>query len=215
MSVRSFHAVIYDFRLYVAGGFTDNQGQNVSSNLWCLDLSAVRPKWTVLAPIPTPRAGCAYCCLRDNLILAGGMRSYLDTKLIDVVEAFSISQGSWHVLKSMNRGLAFRTAVSLSQHSMLVFGGFSHPAQYEASCEYFDDREGAWKEISPMKYKRAGACALLLPNSKVMLLGGHMSNLIISSSVELFDPERNEWEEGPAMPEGRSEFAAAIINNRL
>lgn len=104
---------------------------------------------------------------------------------------------NFHATRPSVRELRGRSAVRLSDGSVLVMGGFDSSFQPTTFVERFDPVKNVWTEYPPTLRPHGDGAAFALSNGKVLLLSGASSpNTMQGIVADLFDPMSRTWAPG-------------------
>lgn len=106
---------------------------------------------------------------------------------------------NFHATRPSVRELRGRSAVRLSDGSVLVIGGFDASFQPTNFVERFDPVKNVWTEFPPALRPHGGSAAFTLSNGKVLLLSAASNpNTMQGIVADLFDPMSRTWAPGMA-----------------
>jgi hypothetical protein len=87
-----------DGRLIIAGGLAALDSRSALDEVWELPLEGL--EWIRRSPMPTPRGGCAYGTVFNQLVCAGGE---LNGAALPVTESYDVFTDTWTSLPNMLR----------------------------------------------------------------------------------------------------------------
>ncbi len=177
-----------------------------------LDSACATGSWETLAPMPTPRFGCAAALLMpfpgERLVVTGGFASaYLDRG-----EAYDPATDTWSTLPHLAhpRSMHGSAAIAGKVH---VFGGFDG-SETRIDHEVFDPATGTWAAGSPMPRMRADfatATVSVVAGPRILVVGGYDGDGNPVGWTEAFDSLTGTWEMRTDMPSRRSGLALAAV----
>jgi len=182
-------SVAYDSqnrRMFMIGGWRgDLGGFGTAVDVWKLDLTAVTPSWTPMAPVGTPPAGRGYASLvydssDDRLVLYGGEDSL--SRHADVWTLTLTGTPTWTQLAPTGTTPAGRSRHGAiydpARDRMVIFGGSSLVFPYFGNDVWELSLSGApaWSPLAPAGAPPAGrretAVVLDAERDRMIVFGG-------------------------------------------
>jgi len=100
-------------------------------------------------------------------------------------------QKVWRKIQPMSTARYFSKAAPISDHEILVIGGYTSDLASTASCEVIDVLTGTVSEAESLVTGRTEFGMVQLPDSNIVVLGGENAGPI--SSIELYDRGSKKW----------------------
>jgi N-acetylneuraminic acid mutarotase len=160
-------------------------------------------KWTLKAPMLTPRSFHAVGVVNKILYAVGGA-TLTGSGYLNTVEAYDPSTNTWMVKASMPTH-RMGHAVGVVDGILYAVGGSSAPlgGRILATVEAYDPSTNRWKVKASMPTHRTGH-AVGVVNGILYAVGGMGSPggefSVPLSTVEAYDPTRNMWTTRTPMP---------------
>lgn len=130
------------------------------------------------------RKGPCSATLSDgrSLIIGGGVAPQATVQFFE-------RNGTASATTSMTEARWGHICVALSNHAVLVAGGFGQSNQPTNSAEIFNPGTGEWRQAASMSVARTGASAILLSDGRVLVSGGRVNGQP-STTMEMYDPAK-------------------------
>ncbi len=187
-------------------------------------VSAKGGKWSVKAPIPTPRYGLAVGVVNGVLYAVGGDRGRgpaVTDRYLTLVEAYNPATNSWTTKAPMPTG-RWGLAVGVVKGTLFAVGGVGRPppglrqmSVVLSTVEAYDPITNSWATKAPMPTPRSYLTVGVV-NGILYALGGARSPYPqvgdILSSVEAYDPSTNAWTTTAPIPTMRHNFHVGVVN---
>ncbi len=191
--------------------FTSSVNSTTSSTSATAAIVAVGSSST--GSMTTSRNGAFGAILPDgNVVIAGGVAAgqYLDASL-QTADLYNVSSGSFTPTGQLNVPRQRANAVTLSDGSFLVSGGFGVNT-IQNTAEYYDPTNSTFKSVGDMTSARFGHTATLLNNGQVLLAGGDTGSNI-TLSAEVYTPTSTSFAATGSMITSRVYGAAVLLSN--
>ena len=168
-------------------------------------------KWSPTAGMAVWRSdGFTATSLVDGRVLVAG-NGAPDAR--SEAEIYNPATGEWTFTGPMGRNRFGHTATLLRNGQVLVTGGFSGAAGYEASAMLYDPTTNKWSSTGSMTSARQHHTATLLPDGKVLVAGGVGADNTSQSSAEVYDPAVGTWSSVKDMAAARAKHTATLLGN--
>lgn len=155
-------AAVYDDRIYVFGGETDD-GITGAAERYDPDTDS----WVPLREKPLPVKDARAAVLGGKIYVPGGMPdSGVGT---DVLEIYDPIQDAWLQGASLPQAV-YAYALATFEGKLYLFGGMNNGAPVGVAWEY-DPTQDQWQELPPLPTPRGYACAVV-SGRKVFIFGG-------------------------------------------
>ena len=105
------------------------------------------------------------------------------------------------------------TITLLSDHRVLVAGGWSPDLTVYATTELIDLTSGTWSPSASMPEARLGHTASLLSDGRVLVAGGGNRESGILDTVALYDPSTDSWSPSGSMAQARVGHTATVLTD--
>ena len=159
-----FTSVVLHGRIYVIGGFHDNQ---TLSTIECYNPEENR--WSLVGNLQLgPRCGASAVVLGDRIYVLGG---YDGAQRMASVECFTpgIVNNAWHIVPDMLHRRSNFSAVVVDTKTIMVVGGFRRDAQDEegevcGQVEFLDTVSNVWTAGPPLNVPRSALRAVKVKN---------------------------------------------------
>jgi hypothetical protein len=200
----------------LASGGTNANGAVIHSDLyrpgtndWVQegDLATARFRHTATALLS------GYPTYRDVIVTGG----YTGTTVLDSVERYSTTNGTWATRTAMSGRRFEHTAELLDSGKVLVAGGVrtaSHNADCWSRGAIYDPAANSWTDTGMQTVGRCWHASATLDSGKVLIMGGRETyDGQAIRTAELFDPANpaDPWVATNTMSSGRASFPAALV----
>jgi N-acetylneuraminic acid mutarotase/glucose/arabinose dehydrogenase len=182
------------------------------------DPNITTPRWDIIAPMPTARAGATAQVLNGDIYVIGGMGA--DGASVDVVEIYDPETNTWNTGASLptrrdNPGSA------VINDKLYVVGGRIRNADGSTTngtlntLEIYDPLTGQWSTGAPMPTGRRTMIVGTI-DQKLQVVGGEAGagNTAFNQNEE-YNPLTDSWRSLPAITTPRHGAAFGTINNVL
>eukprot|EP00811_Abedinium_folium_P032367 NODE_5417_length_1773_cov_5.162819.p1 GENE.NODE_5417_length_1773_cov_5.162819~~NODE_5417_length_1773_cov_5.162819.p1 ORF type:complete len:402 (-),score=107.53 NODE_5417_length_1773_cov_5.162819:436-1641(-) len=168
-----------------------------------------RSVWKYLAPMPTPRAGCAAAASQGLIYVVGGR---IHHTVQGTAERYDTNTGRWETLPNVPTPRS-GCAATVAMNSLYVVGGKGKDNRILSTVEVFNASVGCWQRIADMHIVRLAGAAAAVKNNIFVVGGfdGHEG----TNCVEMYDPEVGVWAIQPSMTTRRIGAAAVNANGKL
>jgi len=210
-SEESYGETFEDGFFYVIGGRTGGTPRN--------DLRRYDPisnTWTVLAPMPTARAGAAAAFIDDALFVIGGRMATggpCTGPALSVVERYDIKTNTWSTVASLPTHRSDLAAVR-HEGKIFVFGGCDGFGNFTNEVDEYRPRIDTWTLRTPMPTRRASLVAGQACGDDVFAIGGFTGGPPLSVN-EVFDISDDSWSTAAPMPTPRGEAGVHSHRGRV
>ncbi len=174
--------------------------------------------WDTLAPMQLPRSTAASAVIDGKLYVVGGTDRKLRSRPVyHELEVYDPATDIWTYREPMPTKRWGAGAAALNG-KLYVFGGAQSSKIFYDILEIYDPATDSWSTGPPMEIKLFGPAVVVL-NGKIYVAGGLEFTATEErddvATVQVFDPALNKWMIIGAMPTGRGQGAAGIINGRI
>ena len=175
--------------------------------------------WTVAdSSMITPRSTAGAAVIDGKLYVVGGNDRKLRSKPVyNVLEVYDPATDTWASKASMPTARWGPGAAALNG-KLYVFGGAQSSAVFFDILEIYDPATNSWSTGPSMPIKLFGP-AVTVVNNKIYVAGGleftPAEERDDVATVMVFDPVLNNWLTIGAMPTGRGQGAAGVINGTI
>jgi N-acetylneuraminic acid mutarotase len=185
-------------------------------------------RWTVKAPIPTPRGGLAVGVVNGILYAVGGAITHPGvggypgyTEFLSTVEAYNPTTNSWSSrapLPTLRSGVA----VGVVDGILYAVGGTSSATgrtewnQYPLflnTVDAYDPVRNSWTAKAPLPTRRFYGYAVGVAKGTLYVVGGNTD--IETGLMEAYDPITNTWTVKAPMPSPRGRLGVGVVNDIL
>ncbi|MFN3404748.1 MAG: kelch repeat-containing protein [Cytophagaceae bacterium] len=169
-------AVIYNNKIYIAGGATD--GHNGGYVAWFDVYDPSDNSWTALADAPHARDHFQAAVAGNKLFLTAGRRTshstgQLNNLVVNEVDVFDFSSNSWSTWpNNIPTGRAGTATVALSNRIIVMGGeGPNSASLAHNETEALNINSQNWQTLAPLQEGRHGTHALVY-NDKIYIASG-------------------------------------------
>ncbi len=176
--------------------------------------------WTSTNAMGKARFGHTATVLPSGKVLAaGGITSYDSFSLVQTVELFNPTNGTWTTTGALKSPRYGHTATLLANGKVLVAAGVGTNGSNVNltnlyTAELYDPTSGVWTVTGVLSAPHDGPTATLLPNGKVLVVGGATPSGG-TSATELYDPASGLWTTMGPMTINRQAHAATLLTNGM
>jgi N-acetylneuraminic acid mutarotase len=176
-------------KLYVIGGRTLGMGYVTQ----CYDVSS--DSWTILAPMPTPRAAAGAAVVGNAIYVIGGRTgaSPGSGMALMVVERYDIDTNTWTSVAPLPFG---RSDMAVVAHGgkIYVFGGWNHRAGGTVlnHVHVYNPVKDTWTALAPMPRSRYVHMAGKVGN-QVYVFGGADWMSVVSGANFVYNISKDSW----------------------
>lgn len=198
----------------VAGGHTPGSGYPITST--AERFSPRTGRWTMAAPMTTPRASACTALLRTGKVLvAGGAGAAAQS-----AELYDPGADTWAPTdQPMAEGHDLGACVTLGDGRVLVTGGLRQVSTSStAVSELFDPDTGTFSTTASMGTARYWHTATVLPGGTVLVAGGCTGGYpctATTATAEVYDPASGTWSATGSLPAGVFGHTATEISGRV
>ena len=184
-------AVVYNGKIYIAGGLNGGHGATATSFNWFDEYDPSNGQWKTLPNAPRVRDHFHTVLFNGKLYLTGGRDTgdpSVTQKTIAEIDVYDFNAGSWSTLGAGKNLPTPRGGASsvLYQGEILVIGGETHDQETaHKRTEAFNPITESWRTLSELVVGRHGTQATVL-NDAVYIAAG--------SAQKGGDPELNSIE---------------------
>ena len=194
-----------DGRVLIAGGISN--GHSVASaEIYNPRTGASTPTGSMVEA----RAWHSASLLSNGKVLiAGGTGDRL-------CEVYNPATGKFSKTGSLGYAPKYQAATSLGDGRALIAGGLNG-ASYTTRAEVYNPATGRFVHVRSLKISMEHATATLLQDGRVLIAGGDQAadkkHPNILAAAELFNPVKGTFVTTGSMIQGRSHFAAVLLQN--
>lgn len=197
-------------RVLIAGGYLRGFPfiALASSEIW----DSRTNRWTVAAPMNSPRGEAAWTELKNGRVLiTGGVAA--DGSPLNSAEIYDPARGSWSLTGSMNVQREDHSAVLLLNGKVLVAGGEVGGTVRTPTAELYDPKTGTWSLTGSMTAPRNETewATVRLPDGDVLVTGGFVAEETPQSSADLYNPTTGTWSSAGSMSSRRAGHTAVLL----
>ena len=207
-------------KIFVIGGGDSNYKTLDSAEVY----DYCTGSWSTLAPMSTARQ--AHCCtaIGSKICVVGGVDSDYKTmdngiicninyKVLDSVEVYDSSTGSWSTLPPMSTARGDHRCTAIGS-KIFVIGGMDSNEQGLDSVEVYDSSTDLWSTMAPMSTARhSHSCTAI--GSQIFVVGGCDSNSKALDSVEVYDSSTDLWSTLSPMSTARHSHSCTAIGSKI
>ena len=207
--LQHFGIATLDNRIYVTGGYTDDDFDLDNRSAYVFDPSAPGGgNWTPIADLPAERAAHASVAVGGLLFVVGGVGS--DAAAL---RAYNPVTNAWDSgrapLPSRREHL---TAAVVNNRIYVISGRWS--AGNVGTVEEYDPATNVWRARASIPTPRSGITSGVIDGRIHVTAGeGHPSGMTIASH-EVYDPATDTWATLPSLPTARHGLASGVANGR-
>ena len=215
----------------ISGAFVgDRRATLVLLLILCLVLSilslplvgAAEDSWTTLEPMPTPRSRFRITEVENKIYAIGGLGA---EGVLATNEEYDPQSNTWDTKEPMPSPRC-DFAIAVYGDKIYTFGGRINPTEYAfipegylGVTEVYNPKTDTWETKTSMPTNRCGLSANVV-EGKIYLTGGikYYNRFPYSSLVnetEVYAPETDSWITKDPMPNPVSNYASAVIDNKI
>jgi DNA-binding CsgD family transcriptional regulator/N-acetylneuraminic acid mutarotase len=166
-------------------------------------------RWSVRAPLPTPRGRLAVAAVGDRLYAIGGVSR---GRVVPTVEEYRSDGNSWSTRAAKPLAVA-NVGAAVVNGRIYVPGGYSSDGQVVSTVEVYDPAADVWSGAARMPQPLC-AYAIAVVGERLYVLGGWNGREYMRTTWH-YDPSADSWQEGPALPQARGFAAAAVVDGKI
>ena len=174
--------------------------------------------WRPVADMGTARSLHTASLLPDGRVLIAGGLGFdgEDPSVLASTELFDPTTGTWTPGPPMIEPRQLHTAVSLSDGTVLVFGGGGAQGEPLATVEAYDPATGSWTARArmpgpePVSGGWSPPVVTRLADDRVLVSGG-MGGSDYLARAAVYDPAADRWEEVAPMGTPRADHTATLL----
>jgi hypothetical protein len=189
----------------VAGGGTGGESVTASAEVY----DPAGDRWSLVAPMSTPRVEASALLLRNSRVLVAGGTDKVANQdgSLDSAELYNPGSDSWSPTPRMPAAHAGADATVLGDGRALVAGGFDYQGGFGIAVpatDIYNPVANRWSSGPPLLVPRGLAGSAMLSDGRFLVVGGiSRSSASAESSAELFDPAARTWILLPRLPDDR------------
>jgi len=166
----------------------------------------IQGRWYALAPLPTPRYGCAAATLNGSVYVLGGDNGH---SVLGTVDRFDPQSACWERRPPMPAPRS-RCAAAVVGGAVYVIGGRESLTSYShlTVTQRFEALRGSWDMLPPLQLAPLG-CAAATLKDRIYLLS-HNSNANRRMEFRSLLPAASRWDGLPSLPQNRHRFGCAV-----
>jgi N-acetylneuraminic acid mutarotase len=174
-------------------------------------VDAAQDTWAVKAPMRQARAGLGVAVVNGKIYAIGG---FVENGVVTGTnEEYNPATNTWTYKKPMPTSRSY-FATAVYQNKIYCIS--------EGVNEVYNTATDTWETKTPMPTARTGLQANVV-NGKIYLIGGYVSAYYttynFSSSFltlnEVYDPANDSWTTKALMPTAASNYASAVVDNKI
>jgi hypothetical protein len=174
-------------------------------------VDAAQDTWAVKAPMHQARAGLGVAVVNGKIYAIGG---FVENGVVTGTnEEYDTATDTWTYKKPMPTSRSY-FATAVYQNKIYCIS--------EGVNEVYDTATDTWETKTPMPTARTGLQANVV-NGKIYLIGGYVpayyTTYNFSSSFltlnEVYDPANDSWTTKAPMPTAASNYASAVVDNKI
>lgn len=149
-----------------------------------------------------------------KVLVTGGHQLTGDgsTVALSSAELYDPATNSWARAPRMRVPRDNHTATSLPDGRVLVVGGGTRTAGFEAGAETYDPADNRWSSAGRLKEPRGFHAATLLPAGDVLAVGG-LNDCGALASAEVFSPSSGRWRPARSLRTPRGQLSATAFRD--
>ena len=195
-------------RIYVTGGYTDEDFETDNKSVYVFDPRAANAGWAPVADLPAERAAHVSVAAGGLLYVIGGVGNDPVS-----IRAFHPATNRWDGDRApMPTGREHLTAEVVNDRIYVISGRAG--AGNLPAVEEYNPATNTWTRKADIQTPRSGITSGVI-NGRIHVTGGedHVSNATYSSH-EVYDPATDRWSTLPGMPTARHGLASGVANGR-
>ncbi len=211
--------VVVDGKLYFVGG-SNAQGNRQNDIIeYVPGLSgevAHRPERSrKLTRLTRERENFTVAAVNDDIYVIGGTCAGQANPTPGLVEAYTLSSGTWRIAAPLLIPRHEAAAVSLNG-KIYVIGGKNSGTGYLDSVERYDPQADRWEMMAPLQQRRGGFTqGAVVFNGRIYVFGGWGESEKLLDTVERYEPDQNQWTVISRMPAPRAQLSAVTLGNEV
>lgn len=175
-------------------------------------VNAIEDSWETMEPMPTARSGLGVAVVDGKIYAIGGYNgSYLGTN-----EMYDPKTNGWTAKTSMPTPRC-NFAITAYQNKIYVIGGEISQGIVGSINEVYDPLTDTWETKTGLPNARSLLCANVV-NNKIYLIGGLGTGFppwVCTQDTFVYDPDTDSWVTKAPIPTPISDYASAVIDNKL
>lgn len=210
-------ACVIDDRVYVLGG---NSWTDDNEVYFFHDVNVYDPEtdtWQSRANFPGLSLGSA-CVLNGKIYIAGGLDGARDP--IATAYSYDPVMDQWSRLAD-SEVPKFSNALLPLNGKIYSIGGIINNIYKESgkgtnSVEIYDPELNKWESGPPLPVPRCEVHGGFVYKGEIYIMGGRENIFpeIAEEEIYKYNPESKQWIEFGELPEGRSQYALSLVNNK-
>ena len=167
-------------------------------------VGAAEDSWTIMEPMPTPRAWLGV--------------AVVDGKIYAIVSGINYEYdpltNSWTTKTPMPTPRSI-FGIAVVENKIYIIGGSTGDYTYTNVNEVYDPSTDTWETKTSMPTTRQAMAANVV-DGKIYLIGGGQRTPNDDFDVnEVYDPATDTWSTKTPMPTGVDYYASAVVNNKI
>ncbi|XP_077293267.1 uncharacterized protein LOC143916177 isoform X1 [Arctopsyche grandis] len=206
--LRDFASVIFDNKLFIFGGETDD---GITNMVWCIDLGNKELPPIQVSPMKEKRKRATAIVADSQIYIIGG---YNGRNVLRNVEQYDPFSKTSKYVANMNRKRQFHATVIVKyvDSQIYVIGG--HDGENELKdVEFYCSKAKKWTNINPMKSNRSQMAAVVLKDY-IYTFGGYDGSTALNL-IDRFDIKNPSWESFGTLNVPLKGHSAIVYNSKV
>ncbi|XP_077294155.1 uncharacterized protein LOC143916780 [Arctopsyche grandis] len=189
-SIRHFSSVLIDEKLYLFGGWFNNE---ITNKAWYFDLS--KKELTELSSMQEAKYCTTASVVGNYIFIIGGINE--ENQVLDTIERWDINNKTSKILEKKMTLKRHSHAAVVNDDRIFVIGGYDGENVLK-NVESYSIEKDTWQDVDSMKSNRVNLAAVTVGNL-IYAIGGSVSldgedGLKAVDSVECLNININKWD---------------------